>query len=419
MIPGFGKLQWMVFWELLRVFALTLLGLTGMFVIVGLVQQFSALGLSAGQLLKIIPLFVPYTLPYTVPATTLFACCVVYGRLANDNEVVAIKAAGIDLLTMLRPAALLGVVATAATLSISFSLIPRSQVLMYEEAVREPEEVLYNMLKRERVLGRNGKSQYSMYVRDVQGKRLLDVVIKRGNKERHKLIPNSNFSGREDYDYLARTSQARLSVDLERRMLTVDADRWNIADYSNASSVYSVGTQPYEIELPDIFSVQEIKTRPIALEWPELHVRLGELHAERVAINASKAASADAGAKSDDPAFRKEVQNQQNHYAQQIKDNDRNVRNVEYEFANRPALAFGCLLFAMIGAPVGLLSNRSDYLSTFVVCFLPTILIYYPIVLSGRGLAIEGKVPAAFGAWGANLIVGAGALLLVFKAIRR
>ena len=87
MIPGFGKLQWMIFWELLRIFSLTLIGLTGMFVIVGLVPLVSQNGLGAEQLLRIIPLFVPYTLPYTVPATTLFACCVVYGRLANDNEI--------------------------------------------------------------------------------------------------------------------------------------------------------------------------------------------------------------------------------------------------------------------------------------------------------------------------------------------
>lgn len=417
MIPGFGKLQWMIFWELLRIFSLTLIGLTGMFVIVGLVPMVSQHGLGAEQLLRIIPLFVPFTLPYTVPATTLFACCVVYGRLANDNEIVAIKAAGIDLLTMLRPAVLLGGLAAAATLAISFTVIPRTQVMVQEEIMREPEEVLYNMLKRDRVVGRDGKSQYSMYVRDVQGKRLLDVVIKRNNKERVKLVPN--YGGRNDYDYLARTSQARLSVDLTRRVLTVDADRWVIADYSNASNVKSDGTQPYEIELPDIFSTREIKTRPVALEWSELHGRLDDLGKEREAISASKQASQAAGAASEDPALRKEVQNQQQHYAQQLKDNDRNVRNVQYEYAIRPALAFSCLVFALIGAPVGVLSNRSDYLSTFVVCFLPTILIYYPILFSGRGMAIEGKVPAALGAWGANLVVGLAALLLVFKAIKR
>ena len=418
MIPGFGKLQWMIFWELLRVSALTLIGLTGMFVIVALVQQFSQSGLGVGQLLRIVPLIVPTTLPFTVPATTLFACCVVYGRLANDNEVIAIKAAGIDLLTMLRPAFLLGALTTGVTLAVSLNAIPRSFVLVQEEIMREPEEVLYNILKRERVLGRGGRSPYSMYVRDVQGKRLLDVVIKRATKDQPKLIPN--IGARDDYDYYARSAQASLKVDLERRVLRVQADRWVFRDLNKGGTDGSSSdTQDYEIELPDTFSTKEIKSRPNALEWPELHERAAELAQEARTISANRKSSADAGEASIDPAVRQQVLNEQTHYNQQLKDNARNVRNVEYEYAIRPALAFSCLVFALIGAPVGLLSNRADYLSSFVVCFLPTILIYYPILFSGRGMALDGKLLPVLGAWVANLVVGGGALLLVFKAIRR
>ena len=42
----------------------------------------------------------------------------------------------------------------------------------------------------------------------------------------------------------------------------------------------------------------------------------------------------------------------------------------------RPALAFGCMVFALIWCPVGMMANRADYLSTFVVCFLPTVFVY-------------------------------------------
>ena len=45
----------MIFWELLRVFALTLTGLTGLFLIGLVIQQASQLGLSIGQTLAIIP----------------------------------------------------------------------------------------------------------------------------------------------------------------------------------------------------------------------------------------------------------------------------------------------------------------------------------------------------------------------------
>ena len=41
----------------------------------------------------------------------------------------------------------------------------------------DPEEVLYNMLRRDRCL-RHPNLPYVLYVRDVQGRRLIDVVLK-------------------------------------------------------------------------------------------------------------------------------------------------------------------------------------------------------------------------------------------------
>src|SRR5437879_11888333 len=88
----------MIFWELVRVFFLALVALTGMLVMGGVVAEATQHGLGPVQLLMAIPLLIPSTLPYTLPATTLFATCVVYGRLGHDNEILGIKASGMHLL---------------------------------------------------------------------------------------------------------------------------------------------------------------------------------------------------------------------------------------------------------------------------------------------------------------------------------
>ena len=82
-------LQRMIFWELFRVFLFALCGISGLFMLGGVVQEASQRGLSPSQIGVVIPLLLPTTLPYTVPATLLFATCVVYGRLAQDNEINA------------------------------------------------------------------------------------------------------------------------------------------------------------------------------------------------------------------------------------------------------------------------------------------------------------------------------------------
>src|SRR2546423_9000731 len=114
----------MIFWELARVFFLALLALTGMLVLGGVVAEATQRGLAPMQLLMAIPLLVPSTLPYTLPATTLFATCVVYGRLAHDNEILALKAAGIHLWHVVWPAVFLGLATSAITFALSLDVIP-------------------------------------------------------------------------------------------------------------------------------------------------------------------------------------------------------------------------------------------------------------------------------------------------------
>src|SRR5215216_1105968 len=102
-------LERMIFWDLMKIFLLSLLGLTGILLLAGLVAEASQQGLSPTQILMIIPLLIPSTMPYTIPATTLFATCVVYGRLTADNELLAIRASGVNIFLVIKPALLLGV----------------------------------------------------------------------------------------------------------------------------------------------------------------------------------------------------------------------------------------------------------------------------------------------------------------------
>src|SRR5206468_12781186 len=110
-------------------------------------QQANQMGLTLYQVLEAIPLFIPNMLPYTIPATTLFASCVVYGRLSHDNEVVAIKAAGVHLINILKPALLLGTITTLVTAGLYHTVIPLSQQMLYKQLLDDPEELLYNMLR--------------------------------------------------------------------------------------------------------------------------------------------------------------------------------------------------------------------------------------------------------------------------------
>lgn len=400
-----------IFAELVRVFLLALGGLTGLFLLAGLVQQASQLGLGPAQIVAIIPLFVPSTLPYTIPATTLFAACVVYGRLAHDNEVVALKAAGVHLSTILKPALLLGVITSATTGALYYAVIPQTQQRLQEEALRDPEEVIYNTLRRDRCL-RHPTFPYVLFVRDVQGRRLIDVVLKR----RVKVTDSKGGETYGGYDLVVRAREAQLRVDVEAGLLYIDPDRFV---YNNPTiQGTNTSTTPYALQLPDFLNPADARTRPGALTWDELGPRVAELERQRDEKLAALAAAEATPYPTDEGGFRLAVQHRLN-LQTQADGLKRQARNAEAEFSMRPALAVGCLVFALIGCPVGLWANRADYLSTFVICFLPTVLVYYPLLLAGSNMGKDGRLPLTLGCWLANLVIGGGGAFMSWRLLRR
>ena len=91
---------------------------------------------------------------------------------------------------------------------------------------------------------------------------------------------------------------------------------------------------------------------------------------------------------------------------------------LDVELLMRPALSVGCFCFILVGCPVGIWFSRSDYLSAFIVCFLPIVLIYYPLMLCGTGLAKEGHMDPASWSGAPNLLMGLIGGLLFWRLLR-
>src|SRR5262249_1109443 len=144
----------------------------------GLIAEATQQGLGPSQILTAIPLLIPSTLPYTIPATTLFATCVVYGRLSADNEIMAIKAAGVNLVHVVKPGIILRVVMSGVTMGLYYDLIPRTHYLLRAMVLEDAEELLYSMLRRHSMVN-YPQLPYAMYVKGVEGKKLISPVIKR------------------------------------------------------------------------------------------------------------------------------------------------------------------------------------------------------------------------------------------------
>ena len=111
--------------ELIKTFLLTAMALTIILSLGGGVMNMIKLGeVTPDQLFTLLILVLPVSAALTLPMAALFASAATYGRMAADNEFVACRSGGINIITLFLPAAGLSAFAAVVTFAFSSFVIP-------------------------------------------------------------------------------------------------------------------------------------------------------------------------------------------------------------------------------------------------------------------------------------------------------
>jgi lipopolysaccharide export system permease protein len=182
------------------------------------------------------------------------------------------------------------------------------------------------------------------------------------------------------------------------------------ADGSKADFV----SHTFEVELPSDFG-KERDVRPRDMTWPEILQRRVEADEEMEKLAALISVSTAQMLLTDVPWD----------FPQHLKNLNEKMQAfrlqkvaLDVELLMRPALSVGCLFFILVGCPVGIWFSRSDFLSSFITCFLPIVFVYYPLMLCGTGMAKEGRLAQIPLVYGADAVVGAMGLLLFARLLK-
>lgn len=393
-----GILFRMILWELVKVFGIALFAITGILLMAGIVAEATQQGLGPAQIMGAIPLLVPSTLPYTIPATTLFAACVVYGRLAADNEILAIKAAGVNLVAVVLPGLLLGVAMSGMTMGLYYRVIPYTHHLLRQLVFRDAEELLYSRLKKQGMLA-HSQLPYAMFVKGVQGRKLINPTFKRRD-------------GKGDVDVVAQAREAHLRVNIAKGQMLIHM-RHGVASTDDGSRGY-FEDRVFEVPLP-MNLAQDPNRRARDMTWQEIlakrHEWLEAMDKSADEIAVAKGQLEKAPAEANISQHVKNLEGRLKHEKQQL-------LFLDVELQMRPALSLGCLCFILVGCPVGIWFSKGDYLSAFITCFLPVAVSYYPLMLCGTGMAKEGKLDILAMVWGADIMLACAGLVLLWRVTR-
>lgn len=392
MIPT--RLTRTILGEILRIFVVALFVLTTLILLIAVGRELIRKGLGPMAVLQLLPFAIPISLQHAVPATALFSVCCVYGRMAADGEVSTVKASGISPLRLLQPAIVFAALLSPVAVFCSDMAVSWGKPGVKRVVMLSIEDIAYRVLRSDHSY--TSDHGFSIHVREIVGRRMISPrVTVRGN-------------GKDAFTVTA--AEGQLLMDEESQSLVLKLVDSEVIRGKGLELDFP-GERKFQIPLGNALEEDDVSTRspselPLRLIRQEgmrqrqrTHATIGEL-AAFTGFALMKSRPAEIGGPRSQ-AIQAELSGSRHR-----------LTRLQTEPWRRWAEGFTCFFFVLVGAPLAILAKTSDYWTTFGMCFLPTILVYYPLYLFGLDQAKAGDMPP-YGVWIGNVVLaGVGTILL-------
>jgi lipopolysaccharide export system permease protein len=355
--------------ELFPVFLLGLIGFTSILLtgrIVQLTELFVNKGVPLGYILRLLYLLLPSFLVLTIPMATLLSVLLAFNRLSSDNEITALKASGVSLYQMIPPVLVFAFITYAATTFLTLSTVPRanegSRALLYEIARSKASAGV-----REKVFND-----------DFEGLVLFVEEITPRTLKWKKVFISDSRDPEEVLTIIAR--EGEVLSDPATLAITLRLKRGAIHKLGKEPDAYQkIDFNTYDLRL-------HLKTDLKGKRTEEKHPSSMNLAELSRSIRALQAKGSEA----------------KTHWV---------------KFHEKFSIPFACLVFALIGIPLGLQSRvgRGSKFQGFAWA-IGVLLVYYLLTNAGASLAERGKVILEVGMWAANAVFLILGLYLLVKA---
>jgi len=318
----------------------------------------SQYGVSWAVALKFLWLSVPAIVAYTLPMGMLLAALIGFGRLSSNSEAVALYAGGIPFARIAAPALVLGLLATGVTYWLNDSVAANATKAL---ADLEATFVQHTSPSHEKYI-------FSLTVDD----KLCEVTVYDGYDIQSQMLRKVTIVF---YDATGRPE----TIATADRAKGVGGMHWVLIN----PTIVTMGAAPVIQTLP---SLEANLIPPEQMGYMAQHVETLDVRQLQTKIRALKQ---NGGLATD-------------------------IREAEVSLWSRLALPFSCLVFAAIGAPLGLQRQRSAQGSGFGGWVLSIVIVfaYYVVYMVMSSVARSGQCPAGLAVFLPNIVgLGVGGYL--------
>lgn len=317
-------------------------------------------GVGLKTVMEIIAYICISMLPVLFPMSLLFAVIMTYSRLSQDSEIIAMKASGLSLTSLVAPALVLGLLVALVSSKTTFQIAPWGNRQF---------EVLYSSMANNKAAATIKAGTFS------EG--FFDLVVYANEVDTNKGDLKNVFI------YNERDPSKPMTIIAKKGQIIPDPLRpgQSVVLHLLDGDIHRKSETHTKIKF-DKFDLQLFEN---------VRNEIREKSSQSYTMNDIKNIIADPKTKADDLVI------------------------FITEFHKRWAIAVMCLVFAMIGVGLGMQTNRRQQKAGGLVLCLGVIIVYWVLYVTMEGFARNGQLKPAIAIWFPNTLFGLFSLYLLWK----
>jgi lipopolysaccharide export system permease protein len=413
------------------------------------IDRFLGKGLDIFTILEYLYLNLAWIIALSVPMSLLISSVMTYGRMSQDNEITALKSAGVNLFSIIKPALWFGSIVGFLLCLFNNFILPdmnyNARLLARDIYQKKPELTIEPGYFVDMI------PQYTMIVKELDGKEFKDVKIfskntsseqttiyaERGSLDSKGGIITVNLQNGEIHEIDLENYDHYRKIKFGTHQIIISIDDLLLNRTSEANRTDREMKVPAMIEKiqQNKLSIEQIKNRITTVKQDIGINSDNEMTLGNIIDEIENLKNNDMPKNEETREYNKDIpiaEYEQNEKMRSLNNNARQFQNEftlieNYEKNNNKylveihkkfTLAVACILFTLVGAPLGILVRKGGITiaSALSITFF---LIYYILLIWGEQLADRALLDPAIGSWMPNIVLFIVGLIILFLSDKK
>ena len=413
------------------------------------IDRFLGKGLDVFTILEYLYLNLAWIIALSVPMSLLISSVMTYGRMSQDNEITALKSAGVNLFNIIKPALWFGSIVGFLLCLFNNFILPdmnyNARLLARDIYQKKPELTIEPGYFVDMI------PQYTMIVKELDGKEFKDVKIfsknttseqttiyaERGSLESSGGIITVNLQNGEIHEIDLENYDHYRKIKFGTHQIIISIDDLLLNRTSEANRTDREMKVPAMIEKiqQNKISIEQIKKRITTVKQDIGINSDNDMTLGTIIDEIENLKNNDIPKKEESRDYNKDIPIDEYEQKEKIRSLNNNARQFQNEFTlienyeknnnkylveihKKFTLAVACILFTLVGAPLGILVRKGGITiaSALSIAFF---LIYYILLIWGEQLADRALLDPAIGSWMPNIVLFIVGLIILFLSDKK